>query len=385
MNTLLPPCPAAPAATGKNRAPVRAIALVGLASLLTACGAAPGFRFDADATMPPVQAISAELLDAQEHILAVTPVDPRVAALAGVADTPYLIGPRDVLSISVWNHPELSSPALPSIDVSGTPANAVSAPAIGFQVDAAGMLTFPMVGQLAVTGMDTEKVRTALVAALARYIRHPELTVRVVDFRDRKVFVEGEVRMAGAKPITDVPMTLAQALSDAGGVTPNGDISQIQLTRAGLILDLDLIRLAEDGISAGNIPLHENDSIRVLSRDRKQVFVAGEIGRPSALPMLDGRMNLSEALASAGSVNPISSNPRSIYVIRPQLDGHPGEVFQLDAKSPTALALAARFALRPRDLVYVETAGLMRWSRVTSLLVPSSQALYNAQRSTDSR
>ncbi|SFR99886.1 polysaccharide export outer membrane protein [Dyella sp. OK004] len=327
--------------------------------------------------MPPVRPITAELIDMQARAMAASPLGAQVLSLVGEADPVYRVGPRDTLAITVWNHPELSVPLMPGVDKS-TPA---AAQPMGYEVDATGRLHYPLIGAVAVGGKDTAAIRGLLTLALAKYIHDPQVDVRVAGFRSRRIFVDGEVRLPGDKPITDVPMTLALALGEAGGVTSNSDLSDVVLTRNGKDIALDLPRLAAAGVSADRIPLQNNDLVRVLSRENKQVFVAGEVGRPSPVPMLNGQLSLGDALAASGSVSQTGSNPHGIYVIRPH-EGQPTEVFQLDAKSPVTLALAGQFPLRPRDLVYVQTSGLMQWSRMTSLLVPSSQALYNAQRAT---
>jgi polysaccharide export outer membrane protein len=51
----------------------------------------------------------------------------------------------------------------------------------------------------------------------------------VVGYRSQKVYVDGEVRSPGVKPITDVPSTLAELLNQASGIAPTGDPSRIEL------------------------------------------------------------------------------------------------------------------------------------------------------------
>ena len=100
----------------------------------------------------------------------------------------------------------------------------------------------------------------------------------------------------------------------------------------------------------------------------------GEISRPSALPMRNGRLSLNEALGEAGGPNLNTANTAQIYVIRNNAEGSP-VVFHLNAASPTALALAESFALRPRDVVYLDPVPLVSWNRIISLLLPTTQTL----------
>ena len=95
----------------------------------------------------------------------------------------------------------------------------------------------------------------------------------------------------------------------------------------------------------------------------------GEVLRPSTQTLPGNRLTLNEALSDSGGVNPVSADPRQIYVIRAQQPTQP-QIFHLDAKSPVAYALAEGFELQARDVVYVDPVPLVRWNRVISLIVP---------------
>jgi polysaccharide export outer membrane protein len=345
--------------------------MLAIGCMSTGCIVAPGLHFETDASTPPVQSISAALIDAQARAAAVATPDRRIMPLLATNESGYRVGPRDVLSVSVWNHPQLAFPSTTVMPASGN---------AGFPIDDHGRLRFPLIGAIAVAGMEIDQIRDVLTQALSTYLHDPQVAVRVADFRYRRIFVDGAVLRAGAKPITDVPMNLALALSEAGGMTADADRSHLVLTRNGEHIPLDLPWLATHGITAERIALGDDDLLHVHSREEKQVFVAGEVGTPSALPMREGKLDLGQALALSGSVSPTTGNPHGIYVIRPAEAGNRDEIFQLDARSPVALALASRFELRPKDLVYVETSGLARWSRMTGLLLSTSQTLYNTRK-----
>jgi len=91
--------------------------------------------------------------------------------------------------------------------------------------------------------------------------------------------------------------------------------------------------------------------------------------------MNKGRMTLSEAISEAGGVDRVTSNPSRIYVIRGQQKSM--EIFHLNSSSPEALILGDQFMLEPRDIVYVDTAGITRWNRVIEQLVPTTTLLRN--------
>jgi polysaccharide biosynthesis/export protein len=285
---------------------------------------------------------------------------------------PYTIGPSDVIGVVVYDHPELLPNAGAVISQSTDPTGISSAP--GFIVGADGQVFFPYVGRIKVAGLTEAEAAEALIKRLARYIKDPQVTVRITSFRSRRTYVEGEVRNPGTQIFTDVPMTLPEAINRAGGITATGDRSFVTLTRDNRTTLINLMELQDLGVSANKILLHSGDVVTVRNRDESKVYVMGEIARPSALQMRNGRLSLNEALGEAGGPNLLTANTGQIYVIRNTTQGTPA-VFHLNASSPTALALADTFALRPRDVVYVDPVPLVSWNRIISLVLPSAQAL----------
>ena len=144
--------------------------------------------------------------------------------------------------------------------------------------------------------------------------------------------------------------------------------------RDGVSHSINLSQLLERGQNPSDIVLRSGDVLRVPARDESGVFVMGEVNKPStALPMRNGKLTLADALAQAGSVTANSSDPGQVYVIRGSISDEP-LVFHLDAKSPVSMILANQFDLQPRDVVYVDSGNLVRFSRILSLLMPAVNA-----------
>lgn len=285
---------------------------------------------------------------------------------------PYTIGPSDVIGIVVYDHPELLPNAGAVISQQADPTGISAAP--GFIVGADGQVTFPYVGRIKVEGLTEIEAAELLTRRLARVIKDPQITVRIQSFRSRRAYVEGEVRTPGTQIFTDVPMTLPEAINRAGGITPNGDRSFVTLTRNNQTTVINLMQLQELGASANRILLQNGDSITVRHRDESKVYVMGEIAKPSALQMRNGRLSLNEAIGEAGGPNLATANTGQVYVVRNTAQGSPA-VFHLNASAPSALALADTFALRPRDVVYIDPVPLVNWNRIISLVLPSAQVL----------
>jgi polysaccharide biosynthesis/export protein len=327
----------------------------------------------ADPTKPPegvVIPITPAVVQAEAKA-APRSVAPQVQAL--FADPkPYTIGPSDVIGILVYDHPELLPNAGAVIAQSSDPTGISTAP--GFIVGADGQVFFPYIGRVKVAGLTESEASELFVQRLSKYIRNPQVTVRITSFRSRRAYVEGEVRNPGTEIFTDVPMTLPEAINRAGGITIAGDRSFVTLTRGDHTTVVDLMQLQDLGVSANRILLQNGDLVTVRNREDRKVYVMGEIAKPSALPMRNGRLTLNEALGVAGGPNLLTANTSQIYVIRNTGQTTPA-VFHLDASSPTALALADTFPLQPSDVVYVDPVPLVSWNRIISLVLPSAQAL----------
>jgi polysaccharide export outer membrane protein len=285
---------------------------------------------------------------------------------------PYTIGPSDIIGVVVYDHPELLPGAGTVISQQADPTGISSAP--GFIVGADGQVSFPFIGRVKVEGLTESEASDLFRERLARFIKEPQVTVRIASFRSRRAYVEGEVRLPGTQIFTDVPMTLPEAINRAGGITAAGDRSFVTLTRGNQSTLINLMQLQEAGINPNQILLESGDLVTVRSREDSKVFVMGEILRPSALLMRNGRLSLNEALGEAGGPNLNTANTGQIYVIRNTAEGTPA-IFHLNASAPTALALAETFPLRPRDVVYIDPVPLVNWNRVISLILPSATVL----------
>ncbi|EXI79975.1 MAG: polysaccharide export protein Wza [Candidatus Accumulibacter appositus] len=367
--------------------------LIGLAaSALAGCSIVPGNQSYSDreesAVMLPVQQgdallpanikiqpITAELI--VEMFKAARPPRGDGTSVAGVAtrNVPgpgsqdakpipeYRLGPGDIISIIVWDHPELTIPA-------GSFRTAEQA---GTVVTDDGTIYFPYAGVIKVQGMTTSEVRKILAAKLAKYIEQVQLDVRMVAFRSQQVYVVGEVNKPGIQQVTDIPMTVIEAVNRAGGFTQEADYSRVLLTRRGTTYLVDIQAMYDYGATAQNALLEHGDIVNVADRSYNKIFVLGEVVRPGSQLMNKKRSTLAEALSDAGYINQTTSNPRWIYVMRG--DTETPELFHLDSSLPDAMLLADRFPLRPRDVVYVDAAAVVRWQRVISNILPTATML----------
>jgi polysaccharide export outer membrane protein len=291
------------------------------------------------------------------------------AELASYRPESYVIQPGDTLLVTVWDHPELTAPA-------GSQQQAVSN---GRQVQPDGSFFFPYAGKINVTGMTIEKVRSTLASKLGRYLNDPQVDLNVVGYGSR-VSMQGAFTNTAPQDITPVPLTLSQAVGRAGINAEQADISGLVLVRDGKSYRLDQDALNRNGSIAPDIYLKPGDQVYLPFNDRKEVYVVGEVTKPQAINFKTTDMTLTQALGRAGGLDPTTSNASAVYVIRGMqgMERTPGTVYHLNAKSPVAFVLADRFLLQPGDVVFVGPAGITRWNRFVSQLLPFSGVLRNA-------
>lgn len=287
----------------------------------------------------------------------------------------YRVGKGDILNITVYNHPELTIPA----------GSMRSAQESGNWVHNDGTIFYPYIGKVEVEGLRVSEIRDIIAKRLATYIESPQVDVTVASFRSQRVYITGEVQKPGVLPVTNVPMTLIEAVSASGGLTPEADWTTVTLTRNNQEFDFNLRELYQQGNTDQNILLQPNDVLHVARNDQNKVFVLGEVRQPKSYMMGRSGMTLAEALADAGGWFEATADAEGVFVIRAAnpATGRVAEVYQLNAKNATALVLAEQFKLQQRDIVYVTAAPVARWNRVISQLLPSITGLYSLGRFQD--
>jgi len=262
----------------------------------------------------------------------------------------------------------------------------------------------------------------------------PSFSLEIAEFNSKRVSIGGAVNTPTIAPISLTPLRLDQAIVAAGGITVvDQDYATIRIYRDGTIYqiplaefyrqpDLQKIRLA-DGDSVfvdtefdlakaesyfseqiqlatfraelresainelqAEVSLRRADMaeardnfqarLELDSVERDYVYLTGEIAQQGRYPLpFDRKAVLADALyGEGGGFSNQTANARNIYVLRGSADPREfGSVtaWQLDARNAANLLMAARFELRPNDVVFISEQPVTRWSRVVNQITPS--------------
>ncbi len=280
----------------------------------------------------------------------------------------YRVGSGDILDIVVWDHPELTMPA----GERRTPQES------GLRVQADGSFFYPFVGQVAARGLTPATIRKNLTLKLSEFIPDPQVEVRVVAYNSQAVSVTGRVITPSRLPLTDVPLTLLEAIDAAGGLVEDADASAVSVRRGGRTYSVDLKAFLEQGAGGNNPTMLHGDVVNIPKLEVAEAYLLGQIVKPDTVDLSRDDVSLTQALTRVGGLEEDSADARGIFVFRNTSAGI--KVYQLDASNPTAFLLGTHFTLQPADVVYVTTAPLARWNRVITNLLPSLQGIWQAGR-----
>lgn len=336
----------------------RGARVVGLVSI-AACG---GSQFVVSKPLPsPVVYAKPETLDPQVF----------ETALGEAEGDAYRVGPGDSLLVAVYGHPELSIATYAGTGLTG-------ARGAGFIIDNDGSIQFPLIGPVPVAGKTTGELRLFLEKQLATYLREPRVTVQVSYAGSLRYYLLGQFTQPGMK-FSDRPVRLLEALSLGGSIVlERASLRGAYIARGGKRLPIDFQRLLRQGDLKFNIPMHSGDVVVVPDSTGDQVFVfGGVIGERAglgAVPFINGRLDILQALAQAGfgfrerSQGVLSET----HVIRSE--GDRGTLFIVDVEA-ILNGEAASFHLAPGDVIFVPTSALTDWNYAMGQILPTLQTV----------
>lgn len=268
----------------------------------------------------------------------------------------YLVGPGDVLDVIVFDNPELTNPT--------GQRDARS----GFRVQRDGTIFYPFIGQVEAGGRGIDAVREEIATRLREFLPEPQVEVRVLDYNAQRVVVTGAVGQPARLPLTEVPMTLLDAVNEVGGISGNADASRVSVFRNGRAYNVNLARHLREGQPGDNPLVQNGDLVNVPVARPREVFLFGELRSPTAIRLEDTPVSLTQAIARSGGLAELRADARGIFVFR--RDAERIRVFQLATATPAELVIGSAFVLEPDDVIFVTRSPQQRWNDTVRQLLP---------------
>ncbi len=163
------------------------------------------------------------------------------------ASQSYVLQPGDLLDIQVYMEDDMNR----VLRLSGN-----------------GTLTFPLVGNVKLSGLTLEQAEQRLATRLQEYIRHPQVSMLVKEYGNKTVYVLGQVSKPAAIQIPpEKPLTVLEAITSVGGFTDIANTSKVRVLRVEngkqKTIDVDVTQITKQGNKSMDITLQPGDVIFV--------------------------------------------------------------------------------------------------------------------------
>jgi polysaccharide export outer membrane protein len=218
------------------------------------------------------------------------------------AQDEYFIGPRDVLTLSIYAGGEKQQEVIVTVSSSG-------------------MINVPFIGQVKAEGLTTARLEAAIVEPLERnFFVNPEVSVRITEYHNLRYHISGAVKSPGLYEMTSKP-TLMQLIAEAGGVMPDrGNTAYILRNATEQIQEdkdvenllskkepkkVDLKKLLDRGDMSQNEILQSGDVVYIpfeksMNLAESKIYVEGEVKSPGVYNYLPGLTALNACIMAGG-------------------------------------------------------------------------------------
>jgi polysaccharide biosynthesis/export protein len=251
-----------------------------------------------------------------------------------------------------------------------------------FRIDSEGFIDLPLVGRIHVAGLTVRGLETLLTTRLRDYIREPQVSITVVQYRSEPVFFLGAFHSPGIYPLQG-GRTLVEMLAAVGGLLPTAS-RRITITRRAEYGTIDLPNAFKDPsrkfssveISLDSLTRNVNPAEDIVlkaydlvsAQTAQPVYVTGEVSHPGPIPVTEEQsLSILKVLAQAGSLTPQASRSK-VRILRPILGTTRRAEIDVDLKMVYA-GKANDIPVLPNDVLYVPR------DSVRALLAPIGTSL----------
>ncbi len=272
------------------------------------------------------------------------PVGPSARLMAG-----------DVLSILIADTAPEGSALFASLATGGTQLKA--------RIDDQGMISLPYVGRQFVAGMTINDVENMIRKQLKGITTDVQTHVELVGDLSGSVLVAGAVKTPGRFSTLQGPLTLLDAINQAGGPLMEPHLVNITVRNGTQVQQLSY----EDVLGGKNAVLRPSSEV-IVDRARQRFVAMGAVEQPGLKDLPAQNTSLLDALGSVGGLREASANPEGVFIFRMD-EGSRAQVLRLDMRDPAAIFYAKQLILKPDDTIYVTNAAVHEWQKIIAPIV----------------
>lgn len=214
----------------------------------------------------------------------------RTTAPAATSQRTYLVGPRDILAVTVFTQERTQS----------------EDSTLEVPVNSKGFISLPLVGKILASGKDVGAIEEAIATKYRRFVKDPQVSVYVRDHRAKRVFVVGQVTQNGEIALTHEKTTLFEVISRAGGFITAADAQLLGADARNIVVQRGESKIKIDFYGEA---IDTNTALDFFVQDGDQIFVPKPLNRIRVLGgvqnsgefELKPSMTLLDAIALAGS------------------------------------------------------------------------------------
>ena len=372
-------------------------ALLGLsASLLASCSALPS-----QGPLANEVASGATAQDGEARYAIIDVTERVQGILSRIANTSFyghfgdyraspnpVIGVGDQVTVTIWEAAAGGLFSAPSFG--GVTAGAHSASIPPQIVPRDGSITVPYANRVRVAGLTPQQVEKSIVANLTGKAIEPQALVTVTNSISNSVTVTGEVTNGARVPLSGRGDKILDVIAAVGGVRAPVHETFITLNRGNSSATVPMQALLKN--PRENIFVRPDDVITLVHSP--QWFSAfGATGRNFVINFDAMGITLAEALAKAGGLLDLGSDPEGVFLMRPEsasvvreLDPSypiaPGQqtvnvVYRANMRDANTYFIARKFAVRHQDILYVATAQSGQLQKALTVLNSATSSVYN--------
>ena len=269
----------------------------------------------------------------------------------------YALGPSDVITIDLTDTDELDN---------------------DYIIGPNGNIELPFVDKVNLGNQSLNQAKIKLLNHLNNFYKNPELQIEIKEYNSSKIYVLGSVKNQLAINLNQKPIRLIDAAIQAE-YTPNSRTkkngSTGVLRRENKVYKINFNNVIKSEDAKENFFLKKND-VLFIDNNSESLHIFGEVSKPGIYFPNDD-YSITELISESG-INKLTANAKKVYIIRESFTEFLKiNIFQLDINNPVNLIVGKKFLLKPKDIIFIPPAPIVKWNRTISLLIPQTD-LFNS-------